>query len=54
MMDGQGESSIVPLFQSRAIIMRLISNVWLILSYTVQIVIPIFCSKFSNPKSCSL
>ena len=30
---------------------RLISNMWLILLYTVQLVIPDICTKFQNPKS---
>ena len=31
----------------------LISNMWLILLYTVQLVIPDFCTKFQNPRSSS-
>ena len=32
---------------------ELISNMWLILSYTVQLVIPNVCTKLQNPKSSS-
>ena len=31
----------------------LISNMWLILLYTVQPVIPDVCTKFHNPRPCS-
>ena len=31
----------------------LISNMWLVLYYTVQLVIPDVCTKFQNPKSSS-
>ena len=31
----------------------LISNMWLILEYTVQLVIPDVCIKFQNPQSSS-
>ena len=31
----------------------LISHMWLILEYTVQLVIPDVCTKFQNPKSSS-
>ena len=31
----------------------LISNMWLILLYTVQLVIPGVCTKFQNPRSSS-
>ena len=31
----------------------LISHMWLILSYTVQPVIPDVCTKFQNPRSSS-
>ena len=34
-------------------IQELISNMWLILCYTVQLVIPKVCTKFQNPKSSS-
>ena len=34
-------------------IQELISNMWLILCYTVQLVIPNVCTKFQNPKSSS-
>ena len=32
----------------------LISQMWLILEYTVQLVIPDVCTKFQNPKSSSV
>ena len=31
----------------------LISDMWLILLYTVQLVIPYVCTKFRNPRSSS-
>ena len=34
-------------------IQELISNMWLIFFYTVQLVIPNVCTKFHNPKSSS-
>ena len=34
-------------------IKELISHMWLILSYTVQPVIPDVCTKFQNPRSSS-
>ena len=34
-------------------IQELINNMWLILSYTVQLVTPNVCTKFQNPKSSS-
>ena len=34
-------------------IKRLISNMWLILCYTVQLVITKLCTKFQDPRSSS-
>ena len=39
--------------ENKRYIKELISNMWLILLYTVQLVIPNVCTKFQNPKSSS-
>ena len=39
--------------KKNAQIHELIGNMWLILCYTVQLVIPDVCTKFQNPKSSS-
>ena len=52
----EAEKSVTEIFvgeKENGQIQELISNMWLILCYTVQLVIPNICTKFHNPKSSS-
>ena len=52
----EAEKTVTEIFWERkknGQIQELISNMWLILCYTVQLVIPNVCTKFQNPKSSS-